>query len=137
MLCLVTQLCLTLHDPLDSSLPGSSVHGISQARILEWVAMPSCRGSSQPRSPALQVDSLPLSHQGSPWILKWESNKNEIEYFSSFLVDLQRFYLPILLFIQEPCDTFFIVIWEVHLFDCLIILLLTPFSFTGEWMQGI
>ena len=36
-------------DPMDCSLPGSSVHGISQARILEWVAMPSSRGFSQPR----------------------------------------------------------------------------------------
>ena len=43
---LVAQLCLTLCDPVDYSLPGSSVHGISQARILEWVAVPSSRGSS-------------------------------------------------------------------------------------------
>ena len=38
-----------LWDPMDCSLPGSSVDGISQARILEWVAMPSSMGSSQPR----------------------------------------------------------------------------------------
>ena len=43
------QLCLTLGDPMDCSPPGSSVRGILQARILEWVAMPSSRGSSQPR----------------------------------------------------------------------------------------
>ena len=43
------QLCLILCDPMDSHLPDSSVHGIFQARILEWVAMPSSRGSSQPR----------------------------------------------------------------------------------------
>ena len=36
---LVTQSCLTLYDPMDCSLPGSSVHGILQARILEWVAI--------------------------------------------------------------------------------------------------
>ena len=42
------KLCLTLCDPVDCSPPGSSVHGILQARILEWVAMPSDRGSSQP-----------------------------------------------------------------------------------------
>ena len=36
-------------QPMDSSLPGSSVHGILQARILEWVAIPFSRGSSQPR----------------------------------------------------------------------------------------
>ena len=49
VLCLATQLCPTVWDPMDHSLPGSSVHGILQARILEWVAMPSSRGSSQPR----------------------------------------------------------------------------------------
>ena len=43
------QLCLTLCDPMDCGPPGSSVHGILQARILEWVAMPFSRGSSQPR----------------------------------------------------------------------------------------
>ena len=43
------QLCLTLCDPVDCSLPGSSVHGIFQARILEWVAISYSRGSSQPR----------------------------------------------------------------------------------------
>ena len=49
VLCLVTQSCLTLWDPLDCSLPGSSVHGIFQARILEWVAISSSRGSSWTR----------------------------------------------------------------------------------------
>ena len=42
----VTQLCLTLCDPVESSLPGSFVHGILQARILEWVAIPFSKGSS-------------------------------------------------------------------------------------------
>ena len=49
---LVTQSCSTLCDPLDCSLPGPSAHGILQARILEWVAVPFSRGSSltsQPR----------------------------------------------------------------------------------------
>ena len=41
--CSVAQSCPTLCSPVDCSLPGSSVHGISQARILEWVAMPSSR----------------------------------------------------------------------------------------------
>ena len=43
---LVAQLCQTLWDPLVCSLPGSSVHGISQARIVEWVAIPFSRVSS-------------------------------------------------------------------------------------------
>ena len=45
----VAQLCLTLCDPIDCSPPGSFVHGILQARILEWVAVPSSKGSSQLR----------------------------------------------------------------------------------------
>ena len=45
--CEVALLCPTLCDSMNCSLPGSSVHGILQARILEWVAMPSSRGSSQ------------------------------------------------------------------------------------------
>ena len=63
----VAQLCLTLCDPMNCSLPGSSVHGISQARILEWVVIFFSRGSSQcrdePTSPALVGGFLPLSLQ--------------------------------------------------------------------------
>ena len=47
--CPVTKLCPTLCDSMDCSPPGSPVHGISQARILEWVAIPFSRGSSWPR----------------------------------------------------------------------------------------
>ena len=46
----VTQSCLTLCDPMDCSLSGSSVHGIFQARVLEWIAISFSRGSSQPRN---------------------------------------------------------------------------------------
>ena len=45
----VAQSCLTLCDPMDCSLPGSSVHGIFQAIVLEWTAISFSRGSSQPR----------------------------------------------------------------------------------------
>ena len=47
--CSVTKSCPTLCNPVDCSPPGSSVHGILQARILEWVDIPFSRGSSQPR----------------------------------------------------------------------------------------
>ena len=47
------QVCPTLCDPMNRSLPGFSVHGILQARILEWVAMPTSKGSSQPRDRTL------------------------------------------------------------------------------------
>ena len=66
------QSCLTLHDPMDCSPPGSSVHEISQARILELpfpspgdLPGPGTEPAS-PVSPTLQTDSLPLSHWGSP-----------------------------------------------------------------------
>ena len=49
VLCSVTQSCPTLWDPNDCSPPGSSVHGLLQARILEWVAMSYSRGSSRPK----------------------------------------------------------------------------------------
>ena len=67
------QSCPTLCSSMDYGLPGSSVHGILQARILEWVATSFSGVSFQPRdritspvAPALQVDSLLLSHQGTP-----------------------------------------------------------------------
>ena len=73
MLCIVTQTCPTLCDIMDCSPWGSSVHGILQARILEWVAMPSSKRSSWPRdqthSSHSAGGSLPLSHQGSPSIV--------------------------------------------------------------------
>ena len=48
---LVVQSCSTLCNPMDCSSPGSSVHEILKVRILEWVAIPFSRGSSQPRDP--------------------------------------------------------------------------------------
>ena len=66
------QSCSTLCDPMDCSLPGSSVHGILQARILEWVAAPFSRGIflTQGSSPGLVrcrcCRHWCLSHQGSP-----------------------------------------------------------------------
>ena len=49
LLVTVCQSCPTLCDPMDCSQPGSSVHGILQARTLEWVAISCSRGSSRPR----------------------------------------------------------------------------------------
>ena len=64
----VTQSCPTLCDPVDCSPPGSSVHGILQARILEWVAISFSREFSQPRDGtwvSCRETLYPLSHQGS------------------------------------------------------------------------
>ena len=68
------QLCPSLCNPMDCSSPGSSVHGILQARILEWVAMLSPPRdlpdpgieSVSPVAIALQADSLSLSHWRGP-----------------------------------------------------------------------
>ena len=57
----VAQLYPTLCDPMDYT-----VHGILLIRILEWVAVPFLRGSSKPRSPTLQADSLPAEPPGKP-----------------------------------------------------------------------
>ena len=67
---LVAQSCPTFHDPMDCSPQGSSVHGILQARILEWVAIPFSRASSQPRD-LLHCRQIlyRLSHQESIYIL--------------------------------------------------------------------
>ena len=69
MKALVTQSCLTLCDPMDCSLPGSSVHAIFQARILEWLAISFSRG--------LQSDFLPAELPGKP-IITWEA-QNHLE----------------------------------------------------------
>ena len=74
LICAVCVPCAQLYsspsDPLNCSSPGSSVHGTLQARILEWVAIPCSRGTSQPRDQT-QVSHCGqilyrLSHQGSP-----------------------------------------------------------------------
>ena len=68
---------------MDCILPGSTVYGILQARILEWVTISSSRGSSQPRdqsaspvSPALQVDFLPAESSGKPDSLKVSAKRS-------------------------------------------------------------
>ena len=79
---LVTQLCLTLCDPIDCRPQASSVHGICQARILEWVAISNSRGSSWVRYWTCvsyiflhwQADSLPLHPLGSPELILVEFN---------------------------------------------------------------
>ena len=84
-MCSVTQSCSTLCDPMDSSLPGSSVHGIFQATILEQVVIfllqqifPT-QGSNLQHLHLLhwQADSLPLSHKGSPHTILDLSQKAE------------------------------------------------------------
>ena len=91
---LVVWSCPTLCDPMDSSLPGSSVHGILQARILNWVAIPLSKGSPdpeiEPRSPLLQADSLsseplgkPVSKPNSCYLLK---EKEALPFYLIFVL---------------------------------------------------
>ena len=74
---LVTQLCLTLCNPMDCSLPVSSVHGILQARILEWVAIPFSRASFQAR------DRTHVYHVAgrffTVWAIKEDSEKADLK----------------------------------------------------------
>ena len=65
----VAQSCPTLCDPVDCSLPGSSIHGIFQASILEWVAISSSRGSSWP------WDRTWVSHVVGRWFTIWATRK--------------------------------------------------------------
>ena len=66
--CLVTQLCLTLCDPMDYTPPGSSVHGILQARYWNGLPFPSPgelpNPGIEPRPPEFQADSLPSDPPG-------------------------------------------------------------------------
>ena len=73
----VSQLCPTLCDPKDCSLPGSSIRSIFQARVLEWAAIYFSRGSSQPRDqtwvfPHCRQALYHLSHQGSLYQELWQ-----------------------------------------------------------------
>ena len=74
VLCLVTQSCPTLCDPMDCSPPGSSVHGILYAKILEWVVMPSSRGSSQLR------DRTQVSHIAGEFFTDWATTEAHWDY---------------------------------------------------------
>ena len=104
--CLIAELCLILCDPRDCSPPSSSVHGIFQARMLEWVAISFSRGFSQPRDQTRvscvscidrqilyhcvtgsQQHYLPQPSHGSN--LNYSAIKNEIMSFVATWMDLQ------------------------------------------------
>ena len=91
---LVAQSCLTLYDPMDCSLPGSFVHGILEAGILEWVAIPFSRGDIpdpgiDPGSPILQADSLPSELPGDLQI-KLNKNKEQMELHTYVCTGLHK-----------------------------------------------
>ena len=97
MICVFSRsACLTLWGPTDCSPPGSSVHGISQARILEWVAISSSRGSSWPR------DRAPISCIAR-WILyHWDTWKALHLVCCAMVSDGQLFAAPWTVTRQAP-----------------------------------
>ena len=109
---LAAQLCLTLHNTMDCSPPGSSVHGILQAKVMEWVAILFTRGSSQPRNwtqdSALQEVSLP----SEPFLFE---TLQSLFYFSSEDASLSKLlfvYLIIVFPIQVPKFPYSSYIWK-------------------------
>ena len=98
----VAQLCTTLCDPIDCSLPGFSIHGIFQARMLEWVAISSSRGSSWPwdRTRVSCIGRQILYH----WVI-WESPQK--------FHRLRQFYCPLLF--PCYCKSYLCYIsWKLH-----------------------
>ena len=75
------QLCPTLCSPMDCSLPSSSVHAILQTRILEWVAMPFSRGSSQLRIEPMSLMSPVLAGGFFTTSANWEAHMNIYELY--------------------------------------------------------
>ena len=92
------QSCLPLCDPMNCNPPGSSLHGILQARILEWIAMPSSRGSSGPRDQTW-VSSLQHWQVGS--LLLAPHGKSTQMLYSSFNCSGPEDYLDILQWVNE------------------------------------
>ena len=78
LLRVITQSWPTLCDPMNCSPPGSSSHGILQARILEWVAIPFSRGSSQPR------DRTPVSHTAGRFFTVWATREACLKLSETF-----------------------------------------------------
>ena len=131
--CLVTQLYLTLWDPMDCNPPGSSVHGISQARILEWVAISLSRGSSQPRDQT-QV-SYVAGRFFTIWAI-WEAHcgLTQLSYLWKTVASwsLEPFFVGIY-FCAGHCALLLIPIVLLNL-DCVLLFLLYRWNWSlGRW----
>ena len=102
----VTQSCPTLCDPVDCSLPGSSVHGILQARILERVAISFSRGSFQPGSPALQADALSSKPpEKAIYVLNFKNLELAIKCLSSLSIPFIIYFYVMLHLVAQLCLT--------------------------------
>ena len=115
------QSCLTLCDPMDCSLPVSSLQGIFQASILEWVAMLSSRGSFRPRdrtgvscvSCIVSGYSLPLSHEGSPSSTSMCPNTMHSFRFSVYVTSPQSSPAPQ----PSPAPSYLFLFWTLFFSD--------------------
>ena len=96
----VVQSCPTLCDPMDCSLPGSSVHGIFQATVLEWIAISFSRGSSQPRDQTL-VSCIVDRH-----FTVWTTREIPMLFITTILSLLTGFIFPRLTDIYHFCLRF-------------------------------
>ena len=107
---LVAQLCPALCDPMDCSLPGSSVHGILQARTLEWVAISSSREPSQPR------DWTQVSCIADGFFTFWATREvqGDHEFNGGKMVDVSQLTL-VINFICAQVVRYFQ--WEISQFD--------------------
>ena len=132
--CLVTKSCLTFCDPMDYSLPGSSIHEISHTRILEYIAISFSRNSSQPRDWTL-VSSLTdifftTEPPGKPIYMHTQIQMyritlylTEIDYYTDYFVIFVHF-LYITGILPEICFSFSLV--SLYLSFCLLVLKLLP-----------
>ena len=130
------QSCLTLSNTMDCSPPGSSVHGILQARILEWVVMPSSGWSSQPRDQTCisyflhwQVSSLPLAPP------QYTYQEKLFPFITAQLTSFNHFALPPTITLLITTTLFSVsvcfFVWFIHLF-CVVFLLVFLY-YTYKW----
>ena len=84
------QVCLTFHDPMDASVPGSSVHGILQARILEWIVIPFSRESTQELNWVLlhcRTEKAMAPHSSTvAWKIPWTEEPGGLQSMGSLRV---------------------------------------------------
>ena len=103
----------TLCDPIDCSLPGSPVHGIFQARVLDWVAIPFSRGSSQPR------DRTWVSCIVDRCFNLWATREvHRSKYITGFSGSLAYKWQIVVLLRLHICVSRFICV-DIHLYACL------------------
>ena len=119
------QSCSTLRDPMDCSSPGSSVRGISRARILEWVAIPSSRGSSWLRDWANVSCSSCAGGQVLYFCATWEAQ----------LVSLA---FSLLLWLSSPTQSHYLMYFAIlYIFIWALLPYYFLFSFCFRYLFGI